>query len=230
MLLLLLSILPAIILLVYICKKDKTEKEPFGLLLSLFFLGALTVVSAVVIGLACGVFLEDVFEEDDIIYILIDNFLVTALVEEGGKYFVMKKRTWNHPAFNYTFDGVVYAVFTSLGFALVENILYVFDGGLTTAIMRAVMSVPGHAIFGIYMGMYYGMSKLKGKKKPMLRTLWVPVLIHGFYDFCLSMESGLFIAIFFVFEIIITISAFRKVKKLSKNDQPIESDESYIKI
>ena len=227
--LLFLAILPTVVLVTYVYRKDKIEKEPASLLWNLFFLGALTVVSAIVIG-ALGDFLfEDIADPDSLAWLAIDNFLLTALVEEGGKYFVLKKRTWKSPEFDYVFDAVVYAVVVSLGFATLENILYVMDGGLETAIMRALLSVPGHAIDGVFMGCFYGMAKRhdaagnkRGRKKNLRRALWAPTLIHGFYDFCLSVEDdGTFIMIFFVFEIIVTVWAFRKVRKMSREDAPV---------
>ena len=80
-------------------------------------------------------------------------------MEEGGKYFVLKHKTWRHPAFNYTFDAVVYAVTAALGFAVAENILYVMDGGVGVALLRAAVAVPGHAFDGVFMGYYYGIAK-----------------------------------------------------------------------
>ncbi|MBR4211806.1 MAG: PrsW family intramembrane metalloprotease, partial [Oscillibacter sp.] len=160
--------------------------------------------------------------------LVVDNFIMTALVEEGGKYFVLKRVTWRSPEFDYVFDGIVYAVVVSLGFATIENILYLLDGDLSTAIMRAVFSVPGHAIDGIYMGSFYGLAKRfdttghpRKCRASLRRALWVPVLIHGFYDFCLSAEDAVLIGVFLVFEIVITILAFRRVRKFSREDAPV---------
>ena len=226
--LLLLAVLPAVILIGYIYRKDRIEKEPAPLLWGLFFWGALTVVSAMVIGWLGEAFLEDLVDQDDIFWLVIDNFLLTALVEEGGKYIVLKKRTWNSPHFNYIFDGIVYAVVVSLGFACLENILYVMDSDIGTAIMRGVFSVPGHAIDGVFMGCSYGLAKRydclhdkRGRGRHLRRALWIPVLIHGFYDFCLSTEDELFLLIFLVFEIVVTIAAISKVRKFSKEDAPV---------
>lgn len=223
-----LAVLPAAVLLIWIGHKDKIEKEPFGLLVKLFLLGALTTVSAVIL----GTILENIFgiflDPESLPGILADNFLSVALIEEGGKYFVLKKKTWNHPAFNYTFDAVVYAVTVSLGFATLENILYLSGGTLNLAIMRGILAVPGHAIDAVFMGYYYGLAKhcdavgdKAGCRSNLHRALLVPMLLHGFYDFTLSMESDLYIGIFFVFEVIITITAFKKVNRLSREDAPI---------
>lgn len=226
--LMLLAVLPAVVLIRFIWTKDSIEKEPAGLLVRLFVCGALTVFSAILLGSIGTELFLSALVPGSLVYLLVDNFIVTALVEEGGKYFVTKKLTWKHPAFDYTFDAVVYAVTASLGFATLENIFYVFDSGIETAIMRAILSVPGHAIDGVYMGSYYGLAKLcqrmgdkRGEKRNLRKALWVPVLIHGFYDFCLESQSTLFFLAFLVFEGIITVSAFRRVNRLSKEDQPL---------
>ncbi|MBO4915920.1 MAG: PrsW family intramembrane metalloprotease [Oscillospiraceae bacterium] len=226
--LILLAVLPGIVLFYIVWKHDKIEKEPGSLLLRLFILGALTTISAMLIGTLGGYFVKDLFEENSLIYLIIDNFLLTALVEEGGKYVVMKKTTWRHPAFNYTFDAVLYAVTASLGFAVVENIFYVIDGDVSTALMRAVLSVPGHAIDGLFMGYYYGMAKAaasdgdaRAMKAGLKKALWVPVLLHGFYDFCLSFESEIFTIVFFAFELVITVIAIKRLKTASRTDTPV---------
>ena len=226
----LLSVLPSIVLFIFVWKKDKIEKEPPKLLLKLFLFGALTTVSAMILGEIFTVITLEFIYEDTLTFAIIDNFILTALIEEGGKYFVLKKCTWKHKAFNYTFDGVIYAVCASLGFATLENILYVVGDGLSTAILRALLAVPGHVIDALYMGCYYGIAKYeealgntKQSKSNLKKALLVPVLIHGFYDFCLSDESGLFLIVFLVFEIIITIKAVKKLKSLSKEDKMIFS-------
>ena len=222
------AILPAIVLFVLVYRKDRIEKEPLGFLFKLLLGGGITVISAIVIGLLGENLFSAFVSRDTIIFLLIDNFLLTALVEEGGKYFVLKKKTWNSKEFNYSFDAVVYAVTVSLGFALVENILYLIDADLITAVMRGVLSVPGHAIYGIFMGYYYGLAKkydwkeeFREKKRNLRKALLVPVMLHGFYDFCLEIESDIFYLIFFVFEISLTIIAVRKLHKLSREDDVI---------
>ena len=224
----LLAILPSIVLFIIVWKGDTIEKEPPKLLRRLFFFGALSTVSAMIIGVAGTSFTKMFLSEGSLIYAVIDNFIITALVEEGGKYFVLKKCTWKHNAFNYTFDGVVYAVVTSLGFATLENILYLIDGDLGTAFMRGILSVPGHVIDAIYMGCYYGMARYEAacgneaqSKKNLRKALLVPIIIHGFYDFCLSTEYGILLLVFLIFEIVITILAVKKFKMLSKNDHAI---------
>lgn len=225
-----LAVLPAVILLIILWKHDKIEKEPIGLLVKLFVFGALTTISAIVLGRWGTNIVSSVLNTNGLVYIAIDNFILTALIEEGGKYFVLKKVTWKHPAFNYTFDAVVYAVVVSLGFATLENILYVMDGNITTAITRGLLSVPGHAVDAVFMGFYYGLAKKafvasdeSGCRINLRKALLVPTLLHGFYDFCLSTPYDIFILIFFISEIVIMIAAIKKLKKLSREDEPISA-------
>lgn len=225
---LLLSILPSIILLVVVWKGDRYEKEPPGLLIKLFLLGSLTTISAFIIEFLFENVILSFMNQQGILFALIDNFLVVAVAEEAGKYFVLKKVTWKHPAFNFTFDAVVYAVAVSLGFATLENILYLIDGSVFLALSRALFSVPGHFIDALYMGYYYGLARFsdaynddKLTKINLRLAFWVPVLIHGFYDFCLSTEYGIFILIFLIFEAVLTFFAVRKFLKLSRIVAPI---------
>ncbi|MCR5704264.1 MAG: PrsW family intramembrane metalloprotease [Eubacterium sp.] len=220
-----LAVLPALILFFYVYKLDKIEKEDSKLLIKLFLLGAATIISAIVLELIGMALLSMFFEKGETAYIFIANFLVVAVAEEGGKYLVLKKNTWNHEEFNYSFDAVLYAITVSLGFATIENVMYVLDGGVGVAILRALTSVPGHAIFGLFMGNYYGLAKRceqqgyeDGMRKNLRKALGVPVLLHGFYDFCLEMNSGWFLGTFLVFELGLTILSVKKVKKMSKQD------------
>ena len=228
-LLFVLSVLPALILMLYIRHKDKVEKEPIGMLIGLFLLGAATILPAVLMECGGEAVLEEIFNGESTIRNLLDNFLVVALSEELCKFAVLRLRTWKNPNFNFTFDAVVYAVTVSLGFATLENILYVTGNGtIGIAVMRGILSVPGHAIDAVFMGWFYGLAKrqeclgdLSGKRKNICLSLLFPILTHGFYDFCLTEGSDLFIIIFFVFEIVVTVFAIRKVRELSRFDSPL---------
>ncbi len=227
---LILAILPSIILFFIVWKGDRYEKEPRKLLLKLFLFGMLTTFSASIIEIVIGDYIIGSLKDMVILYAFIDSFFVAAAAEEVGKYFVLKKISWKHPAFNYTFDAVVYSVAVSLGFATLENIMYLVGASIGLAFARAVLSIPGHAIYAVYMGYYYGLAKhaeASGDEKQMKtnlkKALIVPILLHGFYDFCLYTENGFFILIFFVFEIVLTVFAVRKFIKLSKDETRIPS-------
>lgn len=226
--LMLLGLVPSVILFIVVWRADKIEKEPVKLLVKLFFLGAATIISAIIIGTIGEDYIFGFLDREGMVFIFIDNFILTAMVEEGGKYFVLKKVTWKHPAFDHTFDGVVYAVAVSLGFATLENLIYLIDSDYSIAIVRGILSVPGHVIYAIFMGYYYGLAKyseslgVPAYKKPnLLKAYFIPVLLHGFYDFCLSTLYAVFYLIFFAFEIALTVIVIRKFKKMSGSDTAI---------
>jgi RsiW-degrading membrane proteinase PrsW (M82 family) len=169
-------------------------------------------------------------------YELIFCFGVVAISEEGFKYLLLKRRTWRSPEFNYQFDGVVYAVFVSLGFALWENLSYVAMYGFGVAMLRAVTAVPGHACFGVFMGTWYGLAKKFDKRGDLVKAkryrqmaFWTPAALHGSYDFIASMENGRYTWIFVVFIVVLFAIALRLVKRLSAHDQFLQgmSDERY---
>lgn len=227
-----LAVIPSMILFMVVWLGDRVEKEPPKLLLKLFLFGALSTVSALILGLLGGVVTRLFLGGEDLLYLLVDNFIVVALVEEGGKYFFLKLITWKNPEFNYTFDAVVYAVAVSLGFATIENILYVVSqgiiGGIIVAFMRALLAVPGHVIFAVFMGCYYGLAKhasavgdVRKCRVNLVKALVIPVLLHGFYDFCLNTGSGVFVLIFFLFDIAMVIVTIWRFVKLSSRDTAI---------
>ena len=157
--LLLAALVPAVFLMVQVYRLDRIEKEPPGLLLKLVLFGALSGLAAGVVEGALTRALE-VLLSGSALRLVIENFLAVALVEEACKRWVVMKFAWNHPAFDYRFDAVVYCVFAALGFAALENILYVAQFGFAVAVSRALLSVPGHCFFAVYMGIYLGQAKM----------------------------------------------------------------------
>ena len=124
---------------------------------------------------------------------------------------------WKNVEFNEKFDGIVYATFVSLGFAAVENILYVIDNGVSTGIMRAITAVPAHAIFGICMGYFFGMAKFYPKKRKtyLYLAFLLPFFLHGFYDFILMSGKNFLLILFIPFIIYMWIVGFTKIKTLN---------------
>ncbi len=221
-----LALLPGIVLMAYIYKKDNRDKEPFKLLFSCFLLGVISVIPAIILELLYGL----LGIGDGFVGILLECIFGVALIEEGCKYVFLKLRTWKNPNFDYSFDGIVYSVFVSLGFATCENVMYVIRNGFGVGIMRALTAVPGHMCFAVLMGYFYsGMrfAKNYGDNKAYRRNLkfvlLVPILVHGFYDaFAMSGSiSWIFTVLFFVLVILMFIFCFRLVNKASKNDMEI---------
>lgn len=222
------AVLPAVFLLSRVYKMDTIEKEPWPILRKLLLFGALSgIPAALVESLLTGV-LMNVLDEGTVLFNLAAGFIVAALVEESCKFFFLYKVTFHSPDFNYRFDGVVYAVFVSMGFAILENILYVFQGGFSVAVTRALLALPLHAACGVYMGIAYGQQKINSLYQPARfgavarACLPVPILIHGFYDFCAFMQTELFVIIFIVFVIVVFILTLIRIKRASREDRPVQ--------
>ena len=163
------AVIPAVILLRYVYRHDTVEKEPPGLLLSLLLMGVVAALaSGILERIAQGV-LGVLVRPGSLLHTVLLAFLVVAVVEEGMKFLLLKWRSWHHPAFNYRFDGIVYAVFVSLGFAAYENILYVFSYGLSVARPRALLAIPGHMSFSVAMGIFYAGPNAAGHRAMMPR-------------------------------------------------------------
>jgi RsiW-degrading membrane proteinase PrsW (M82 family) len=211
---------------VKVYRSDRLEPESPFLLRQLVVGGVLATLLAMVTERIGESLLAMFVPRDNILYNVILYFVVVGLSEEGFKYWMMKRRTWDNPEFNCQYDGVVYAVFTALGFALWENISYVLNYGLSTALVRAVTAVPGHACFGVFMGIFYGIAKKEERsgyeqrsKRFRVLAVIVPAVIHGAYDYIASTSSS---TLFFVlFIVTLFVLAYRLVDKASKNDRYI---------
>ena len=222
------AVIPAVWLLRYVYRMDRVEAEPRQLIISLAAKGIIATFCAMATEYIGTFVLGLFFSEGSLIYNALMYFIVVALSEEGFKYFFLKRFTWNNPEFNCTFDGVVYAVSVSLGFALWENIGYVFMYGLDTALLRAVTAIPGHACFGVFMGVFYGAAKryevyMQEAHAGFYRKLAVifPVIIHGAYDFIASLPDG-YSFVFIVFVVAMVIVSHRVVRNAAARDEYIQ--------
>lgn len=220
------AVIPAVVLLVKVYKVDHLDKESPRLLWNLVVRGVIATVFAMLTEWIGESVLSSFVQEQTVLYNFLLYFIVVAVSEEGFKYLLMKQRTWKDPEFNFQFDGVVYAVFVSLGFALWENISYVLMYGFGTALIRAVTAVPGHACFGVFMGAWYGLAKKyesygmhSQSKTCRVVALLSSIVLHGCYDFTASIENQNYAWIFVAFVVVMFIVAFRLVKKLSQNDR-----------
>ena len=197
--LILVAIAPVFIIIVYIYFKDKYEKEPRRLLLYNFLLGA--IVSIIITSILYYVFdiVLPLPNKTSILQQFIKAFFVVGLIEEFSKYIIIRYFAQPNKAFNEPFDGIVYAVMVSMGFAATENIFYVIEGGYTTALLRAFTAVPAHATFGILMGYFMGKAKFSNNKIVLnLTGLLFAIVFHGAYDFFLFIDfvPGIWIGAF----------------------------------
>jgi len=182
------AVAPALILVVYYYRQDRRKPEPKGLSVKIFLLGILSTIPAILLELAVST-LQDLVSWWRLLYYLFEAFVVAAVCEELIKLWVVKVVAYNNVHFDEVMDGVVYTIVASLGFACMENILYVLDRGWTVALIRAFTAVPMHAVCSGMMGYYIGQAKFSSQRAEesilIKRGFWIAVGIHGLYDFLL---------------------------------------------
>lgn len=211
------ALAPIFICAVYIYIRDKYEKEPFSML----FLSLLYGMYSTFVILMVGRLVEKAFfHEGTQLEVFFHAFITSAGVEEGIKYVFLLFLVWKNKNFNEPFDGILYAVFISLGFAMLENIIYIFNkelGGLETALARAVFSVPGHALFGVAMGYYFSLAKYEPQKKMkyFILAFTVPYFLHGIYNFILLAQLNWGFILFIPFIIFLWTTGLKKIKQHS---------------
>lgn len=177
------AIVPALLLLFYFQSRD-IYPEPPRVIWATFFLTILTIPLILLVAMPIGSALPGMLR-DPYSLGLAEAFLCAAIPEEFFKFLVVWGYASRHREFNEPMDGIVYGVAASLGFATLENILYVGDGGLGVALMRAFTAVPGHAFTGAVMGYFVGRARFSTTEKGSLfgLALLVPIALHGLYDF-----------------------------------------------
>ncbi|PFN78797.1 PrsW family intramembrane metalloprotease [Bacillus sp. AFS076308] len=208
------GIAPGLALLSYFYLKDEYEPEPVSFVFRTFLYGVLLVFPIM--------FIQHVLETEHLLKSdLLDAFFGSGILEEFFKWFILFYLIYQHVEFDEPFDGIVYGVSVSLGFATVENIFYLVANGIEHAMTRALLPVSSHALFGVIMGFYLGKAKFtKGNKAQwILLSLLLPILLHGSYDFILiSLENWLYIILpFMVFLWWFGLRKVKKAKILSAN-------------
>ena len=236
LILLVIAILPVYLIGLSIYKKDK-NKEPKKLLKKLFIGGIKSALLTILISLVLSLFFP-IFKSEDlnlnIVELFAYVFFAIAIIEEGSKWFFLYRISFHHEEFDEIFDMIVYSVFVSLGFACFENIFYTLEKGVITGIMRALLSVPGHACFGVCMGYFLSQAKIAHinkndslKRKNIFYSLIMPALLHTFYDFCLMSEMPFLLLIFIIFVIILFVKTVKNTKKMSLNNYSLIKKDEY---
>lgn len=177
------ALAPGVAIMLYIYLKDKHEREPLSLLLASFLYG----VFSTLITLSISVPLEFLvtLRKDDLLHEFYDAFFKVALVEEFSKFLFVRYMLYPNKNFNEPFDGIVYAVMVSMGFATLENVVYVFQYGFQTGILRMFTAVPAHATFGVMMGYFLGKGKFMPRRAFYFSfvALLAATVFHGAYDY-----------------------------------------------
>ena len=224
MTLLALAIAPGLVICFYIFYKDMYNPEPIMKLVISFILGALVVIPAALIEQAATPYFDNSISSTAWV-----AYGVVALTEETGKFLVLRYYAYPKQSFDEPLDGIVYAIMASMGFATVENILYVSQNGFGTAIIRMFLSVPAHATFAVLMGYYAGKAKFRPQQSfiLLLTGLLMAVFFHGTFDFLLFLQKSPFVQPFisdgllFICAIASFFIAVRLSKRLIKYHQEL---------
>lgn len=203
---------------------DRYDREPVHLLMKVFVLGALSVIPTAIVErflLSFNVF-------GGVLSAAYTAFIVAGFTEEFFKRGVVLRTAYYHRAFDEKLDGIIYAVFAALGFATIENIMYVvfrFAANPYVGLYRGVLSVPAHMLFGVTMGYYLSLSRFakdeSSRKHFLRRALSIPVILHGIFDFILMAKIPALMALFFPFVLYLWIVNLRKLNEYKKESRDI---------
>lgn len=190
--LLALAVAPGTAIALYVYSRDKYDREPLKPLLLSFVLGMIAILPAILLQGWLQPALFHSFKGYTLPYVAILAFFVIACTEEGCKFLVLRTYAYSHKAFNEPFDGIIYSVMVSMGFATLENIEYVLQYGFKTGIVRMFLSVPSHAAFGVLMGYEMGLAKFNHHHtaRYMLKGLLLAIVFHGAFDFFLLLQGS----------------------------------------
>lgn len=232
--LLVLAVLPAIVLFVIVYRNDTGHRESPAMIAKMFAFGCLSALVAGPLEAAFSTLIDAVGLDryGAVIYDLVLYIVVVALIEELAK-FAFLLTTIDDDRFNYTFDGMTYAVAIGLGFATLENIMYVLGTwSAYTAFVRGILSVPLHCTCAVFMGYFFGYARRcfvegdhGGAFGYALLSLAIPVAIHGFYDFAIENEITWIAAAGLAFTIAVFILAFWHLRKASRANVLLNAEE-----
>ncbi|MCR5103057.1 MAG: PrsW family intramembrane metalloprotease [Eubacterium sp.] len=227
------ALLPAIALMIFIYLQDNHEKEPIGLVLGIFGLGILSVIPAMILEWVADKIIGVTFGGAGLFYYAVTAFFGVGIIEEGVKFLAAYMLTWRNKHFNYKFDGIVYCLFGSMGFAATENVMYLFqmyvidhNEVVGMGIQRGLLAIPAHAMCAIFMGYYYGNARYAKSfgdraacRKFMIKGFLIASSLHAFYDFCLFTGRVLFVILFYIFVVVADILTIIRIVKARKENQ-----------
>jgi len=193
---------------------DRHDREPIRILLKVFIMGIFSVIPTI--------FIENILSNFNvfpgILGIGYTAFIVAGLTEEFMKRQVVLKTVYFNPVFDEKLDGIVYCVMSALGFATIENILYIvfrFSDVESIGFYRAIISVPAHMLFAVTMGYYLSLSKFaltpEESQFYLKKSLAVPAVLHGIFDFILMSQIAILMVLFVPFIIYLWINNFKKL-------------------
>jgi RsiW-degrading membrane proteinase PrsW (M82 family) len=220
--LLVLAIAPAVALFLFFYVRDKYRKEPIGVMLVTFGLGAASLLPAVLTSLSLQKLTGWHSDTPNLLHAFLGAMIIVGLVEEGAKFTVVRLYAYHRPEFDEPYDGILYSVMAALGFATLENILYVFSNGAGAGVLRALLSMPSHAFDGVLMGYFLGEAKFARSDRVgnWLSALGfgLAVTAHGLYDFIVfSLDKApLMVVSLIAMVILFWVIFFKATRKLSE--------------
>jgi RsiW-degrading membrane proteinase PrsW (M82 family) len=220
--LLVLAIAPAVALFLFFYVRDKYRKEPFSILLATFGLGAASLVPASLTTLSLQKLTGWRSDTPNLLHAFLGAMIIVGLVEEGAKFVVVRFYAYHRPEFDEPYDGIMYSVMAALGFATLENIIYIFSHGAGTGVMRALLAVPSHAFDGVLMGYFLGEAKFARNDRVgnWLSALGfgLAVVAHGLYDFTVFAldKAPLMVLSLLTMAVLFWVIFFKATRKLSE--------------
>lgn len=219
--LLIIAIAPVAALFVFFYARDRHQREPFSTLLKTYCLGLLVFVPAAVTSLCLERLTGWRSSTPNLLHGFLGALFIVGFVEEGCKFIVVRFYAYHKREFDEPYDGIMYSVAAALGFATVENVLYVLSQGAGAGVLRALLAVPGHAFDGVLMGYFLGLAKFQ---KTDARGNWfsglgfgLAVLAHGIYDFIVfSLDKAPFLLLsLLVLAVLSWVVIFKATRHLS---------------
>jgi protease PrsW len=220
--LLVIAIAPAVALFLFFYLRDKYRREPIGVLLVTFALGAASLIPAAMTSLSLQKLTGWNSHTPGLLQAFLGAMIIVGLVEEGAKFIVVRFYAYHRPEFDEPYDGIMYSVMAALGFATLENIIYIFSNGAGTGVMRALLAMPSHAFDGVLMGYFLGEAKFARDDRTgnWLSALGfgLAVVAHGLYDFIVfTLDKAPLMALSLItMAVLFWVIFFKATRKLSE--------------
>lgn len=215
-----LTVGPGLAIAIFIYWKDKLDPEPRKLLIRAFLLGCLSVLPAIMLNTLLKLLLG-VKISNNMLETFAYAFFVVGIAEEVSKFMFLRWNLFLRPEFDEPYDGITYSVMIGMGFATLENFLYVYQSSnaYSVAWLRAFSAVPAHATFAIAMGYFTGLAKFNKEKRfwYLVKGLFLAIFMHGFYDFLLMQRN--FPTIAFGAFASVAISVYFSLKAIKMHQQ-----------
>ncbi|RXZ76889.1 protease PrsW [Paenibacillaceae bacterium] len=204
------AVAPGILLLTYFYLKDRYNSEPIHMVMRMFIFGMLVSFPILIIQRGLMLWLG----ESPFVF----SFIISSGVEESLKWFVLYHIIYNHTEFDEPYDGILYATAISLGFATFENVMYALlqPVSFVSLLMRALLPVSAHALFGVMMGYYLGKAKFSQNvhtRRMIVLSLLLPLFWHGLYDYIMVTITTNWLLLIVPLMVFLWIRGLRKMQR-----------------